>query len=170
MGRPRRRPINPLAKATFEAFRPFLNLHDPGRKLPVLDQDGMAVRDETTGQWLLTPKHTISKALRQRYEQDRRGLYVSGFLPGHYHARVFNARMVEQQIAGDETHYFTSGQTGSAVLYLDIDAHRPEQEPDVPASVELLSRLFPCAFQRESPSAGPLLTVCESSRVRRLSG
>ena len=111
----------------------------------------MPIRDHASGEWLLTPKHTISKDLRQRYEQDRRGEYVSGFLPGHYHARVFNARMVEQQIAGDETHYFTSGQAGSAVLYLDVDAHRPEQVPDLSASIELLSRLFPDAFQRESP-------------------
>jgi hypothetical protein len=111
----------------------------------------MPVRDQATGQWLLTPKHTISKDLRQRYAEYRQGECVPNFLPGHYHARVFSARMVEQQIAGDETHYYTSGQAGSAVLYLDIDAHRPEQEPDVPASVKLLSRLFPGAFQRQSP-------------------
>ena len=59
--------------------------------------------------------------------------------------------MVESHIAGDETHYYTSGQAGSAILYLDVEAHRQEQEQDVPASVELLSRLFPQAFQRESP-------------------
>jgi len=151
MGRPRRPPICPLAKATFQAFRPFLNLHDPGRKLPVLDEQGMPIRDPATGQWLLTPKHTISKDLRQRYEEYRRDQYATDFLPGHYHARVFNARMVEQQIAGQEVHYFTSGQAGSAVLYLDVDAHHAEQLPDLPASVDLLGRLFPGAFQRESP-------------------
>ena len=151
MGSTRRRPpICPLAKAAFQAFQPFINLHDPGRKLPVLDEHGMPVRDPATGQWLLTPKHTISKNLRRRYEEYRKDQYVTDFLPGHYHARVFNARMVEQQIAGQEVHYYTSGQCGCAILYLDVDAHRPEQLPDLPASVELLSRLFPQAFQRES--------------------
>ena len=111
----------------------------------------MPVRDPATGQWLLTPKHTISKDLRQRYEEYRQGQHVPNFLPGHYHARVFNARMVEQQIAGQEVHYYTSGQCGCAILYLDVDAHHAEQLPDLPASIELLSRLFPQAFQRESP-------------------
>ena len=110
-------PVSQLAFDSFEAFRPFINIFDPG----AVDWEG-------------SPVHTITKEdwrLFRRYKDGERSLtYADGgeFKPGRdVVCNIYSPRHVHRHIQGSDITYYTSGRNGLALLYLDIDAHQPWQ-------------------------------------------
>ena len=132
-------PVSQLAKDSFEAFKPFINIFDPG------------VKD-----WAGTIIHTITKEdwkLNHRYKNGERNLtYRDGreFKPGRdIVANIYSPKHVQRHIEAGEVTYFTSGKNGLGLLYLDIDAHKPWQTDEYEAKA-ILQELFPIAYFRAS--------------------
>ena len=130
-------PVSQLAKDSFEAFKPFINIFDCG-----LCYEG--------------PFHTITKEdwlLHRRYKNGERNLtYRDGreFKPGRdIVANIYSPRHVQRHIEAGEVSYFTSGKNGLGLLYLDIDAHKPWQTDEYEAKA-VLQELFPFAYFRAS--------------------
>jgi hypothetical protein len=131
-------PVSQLAKDSFEAFKPFINIFDCG-----LCYEG--------------PFHTITKEdwlLYRRYKNGERNLtYASDgreFNPGRdIVANIYSPRHVQRHIEAGEVTYFTSGKNGLGLLYLDIDAHKPWQTDEYEAKA-ILQELFPFAYFRAS--------------------
>ena len=120
--------VSALAAATFDAFRPYINVTDCGKKL----------WDEKAGEFV--PMHlttqeayrfaqtrwTLSEAERKAFKP----AFESGVKRGkpfhywvHYLSRQMKSEKVAEHIRGDETYYYTSAKTRRALAYLDIDAH-----------------------------------------------
>ena len=117
---------------SFEAFRPFINIFDPGAK-----------------DWEGSPVHTITKEdwrLFRRYKDGERGLtYLDGeeFKVGRdVVCNIYSPRHVHRHIQGSDITYYTSGRNGLALLYLDVDAHQPWQTDEYKAKA-ILQELFP---------------------------
>jgi len=132
-------PVSQLATDSFEAFRPFINIFDPGAK-----------------DWEGSPVHTITKEdwrLFRRYKDGERGLtYADGgeFKVGRdVVCNIYGPRHVHRHIQGSETTYYTSGRNGLGLLYLDIDAHQPWQTDEYRAKA-ILQELFPFGYFRAS--------------------
>jgi hypothetical protein len=130
-------PVSQLAVDSFEAFRPFINIFDPG----AVDWEG-------------SPVHTITKEdwrLFRRYKDGERGLiYQDGeeFRVGRdVVCNIYSPRHAHRHIQGAETTYYTSGRNGFALLYLDIDAHQPWQTDEYKAKA-ILQELFPFGYFR----------------------
>ena len=133
-----RNPVSDLAKRSFEAFAPFINIFDPGVKY------GGEVF------------HTISKedwGLFRRYKQGERGLtYPDGreFKVGRdVICQVYSPRHVHRHIQGEDITYYTSGRKGLGLLYVDVDAHKSWQTDEYAAKA-LLQALFPFGYFRAS--------------------
>ena len=130
-------PVSQLALDSFEAFRPFINIFDPGAK----DYEG-------------SPVHTITKEdwrLFRRYKDGERGLtYQDGeeFKVGRdVVCNIYSPRHVHRHIQGSDITYYTSGRNGLALLYLDVDAHQPWQTDEYKAKA-ILQELFPFGYFR----------------------
>jgi hypothetical protein len=132
-------PISDLAQRSFEAFRPFINLYDPG------------VRD-----WKGSPIHTITKEdwrLFRRHQQGERGLiYPDGREFKSWRdviSNIYSAEHVHWHIEGRDITYYTSGRHGLGLFYLDVDAHHPWQTDEYEAKA-ILQELFPFGYFRAS--------------------
>ena len=131
-------PISDLARLSFEAFKPFINLYDPGIKY-----GGEVFHAITKEDW----------ELFRRYKAGERGLtYSDGaeFKPGRdVVCKIYSARHVHRHIQGEDITYYTSGRHGLGLLYLDIDAHKAWQTDEYQAKA-LLQSLFPFGYFRAS--------------------
>ena len=120
--------ISELAIASFNAFRPFINLYDPGVKV-----DG-------------SPIHTITKEdwrQYQLYKQNGAAHYADGRTFNPYLdvvRHIFSPRHVHEHHEGKGATYFTSGKLGLGLLYLDVDAHYRCQTDEYRAKALLTSR------------------------------
>jgi len=133
----KKNPVSQLALDSFEAFKPFINIFDPGTK-----------------DWAGTVVHTITKEdwrLFRRYKDGERNLtYSDGreFKLGRdIVANIYSPRHVHRHIDGGEVSYYTSGKNGLALAYLDIDAHHPWQTDEYQAKA-ILEELFPFGYFR----------------------
>lgn len=129
---------SPLAQATFDAFEPFINVFDPGLKL----RDGDIIHTITKDDWKLFRRH---KAGERPYHED-------GW-PFHPYfdvvRNIYGSEHVHRHIEKNEVTYYTSGQNGLGLLYLDIDAHHPWQTDEAKGR-DLLEQLFPFGYFRRS--------------------
>ncbi len=130
--------ISQLALDSFNAFKPFINVFDCG-----LSYDG-------------SPYHLITKEdwrLFARYKAGEKGLtYPDGRKFNPYLdvvGNIFVPKHVHNHIHCRETSYYTSGQNGLGLLYLDIDAHEPWQKDEYKAKA-VLERIFPFGYFRAS--------------------
>lgn len=128
--------VSPFAQSTFDAFEPFINIFDPGNSF-------------------INPYHTISKEDWEFFRRHKSGetplFYSDGtkFSPyNHVIRNIYSPEHVQKHFETDVT-YYTSGQKGLGLLYLDIDAHHPWQTDQVKAK-ELLQCLFPFGYFRSS--------------------
>jgi hypothetical protein len=133
----KKNPVSQLALDSFEAFKPFINIFDPGTK-----------------DWAGTVVHTITREdwrLFRRYKDGERNLtYLDGreFKPGRDIVQnIYGPRHVHRHIDGGEVSYYTSGKNGLALAYLDIDAHHPWQTDEYRAKA-VLEELFPFGYFR----------------------
>jgi hypothetical protein len=130
-----KRETSELAKNSFEAFRPFINIFDCG------------------GLYDDHPYHFITRqdwALYRRHKAGERGLtYPDGFAFNPYLAIVKNIysrqHVHDHLVSGGRPTYYTSGRKGLALLYLDIDAQHPWQTDEYEAKA-ILQNFFPAAF------------------------
>lgn len=124
--------VQKLAAATFEAFFPFINIRDCGKKIP--DTNG-----EPTPIHLITQEaFKFADAYWRRPVEDRKHfkpVFDVGSRRGrpfHYWAhflnRVMSSQKIAEQIQGKEVYYYTSAKSKFALPYLDIDAHNGEQD------------------------------------------
>ncbi len=134
----KKNPVSQLAEASFEAFKPFINIFDCGLS------------------WLDSPIHTITKEdwrLFHRYKHGERGLkYSDGreFKPGRdVVCNIYSPRHVQRHMEAGEITYSTSGRNGRGLMYLDIDAHKLWQTDEYKAKA-ILQELFPFGFFRAS--------------------
>ncbi len=120
--------VSDVAFASFNAFRPFINVYDPGVKV-----DG-------------SPIHTITKEdWRQHklYRQHRSAQYADGrkFNPYLDVVRhIYSPHHVHEHHEGKGATYFTSGKRGLGILYLDVDAHYHFQTDEYRGKALLTSR------------------------------
>ena len=111
-----------LAKATFEALRPFIDVFDCGIK------------------WNGSPIHMITKEKRRLMERYRWMLrsdekptiyYESDpwklFHPKHYFSGELRAKHIAEMLEGERSYYYTSGRAKFALPYLDLDVHHEDQ-------------------------------------------
>ncbi len=130
-------PISQLAKDSFDAFKPFINIFDCG----VLGAFSVC--------------HLITKedwVLFRRYKNGERGLkYANGneFRPQNVVLDIYSPRHVQRHLEGGEVSYYTSGRDGKGLIYLDIDAHHSWQKDEQEAK-RILQELFPFGFFRSS--------------------
>ncbi len=134
----KKNPVSQLAEASFEAFKPFINIFDCGLS------------------WLDSPIHLITKEdwrLFHRYKDGERGLiYPDGreFKPGRdVVCNIYSPRHVQRHMEAGEITYYTSGRNGRGLLYLDIDAHKLWQTDEYKAKA-ILQELFPFGYFRAS--------------------
>lgn len=128
-----------LAKATFGALKPWINVWDCG------------VRGEHS------PVHLIPKDYWKVYDQHKNGempvvRHRKGnqlFSPQkHIGMRQMSSYRIDQHLAGTK-HYFTSNQYGKALLMIDVDWHKLWQKARTDEQqrvIKLLSHLFPTGF------------------------
>ena len=128
-------PVSQLAIDSFAAFKPFINIFDPG------------VKD-----WQGTVVHTITKEdwrLFRRYKDGEPNLtYADGreFKPGRdVVANIYSPRHVHRHIFERQMSYYTSGKNGLALAYLDVDAHKLWQTDEYRAKT-VLEELFPFGY------------------------
>ena len=127
--------VSQLAKDSFVAVRPFINIFDCGYEKPF---------------------HAISRRdwdFHRRHKAGERGLlYESGreFHPYNDIIRnIFSEDHVESNLWDKKTIYYTSERKGIALLYGDIDAHHAWQT-DEEKAVKLAKQIFPNAYERPS--------------------
>ena len=132
------RKISQLARDSFAAFQPFINIFDPGVKA-----EGR-------------PIHTITKQdweLYRRYKSGEKNVrYPDGT---QFHpfrdviGNIYSERHVEKHIEDGQISYYTSGRNKQGLLYLDIDAHYDWQTDEYRAK-QILAKVFPFAYFRTS--------------------
>jgi hypothetical protein len=152
--KPARNAIRDLAKSTFAAFEPYVNVHDCGVKI-VTSADARTCR--TVYQIIHSITREDSHLMRQYKAAKDRGekpklCKSNGTLFNPYTDYVRNVLSVKhcrEALAGDETYYYTSGFKSHGLLYLDVDAHFKFQT-DTDKAVELLHYLFPGVFVADS--------------------
>lgn len=124
----RGRPYTQLDRDTFEAFKPFINVNDPGV--------WACRRNERTGHLERGPIHTIPKRWRAALDAGDRQVW------GRIKGNTYRLKHVYDQRSGGVKHYYTSGVADHGLLMPDTDAHHDFQRPDVPRAAVLLERLF----------------------------
>jgi hypothetical protein len=136
--RKNKKEISQLAKDSFEAIQPFINLFDCGLAGP----NG--------------PFHLITKEDWQLFARHKSGerklTHKCGDIFNPYLDVVRNIyceKHVHQHIFENQTTYFTSVTNGLGLLYLDIDAHHEWQKDEYEAK-EILKELFPFGYFRAS--------------------
>lgn len=129
---------SPLAEATFQAFEPFINIFDCG------------------GAWSGGIYHLIAKEEWDLYRRHKRGernlRYEDGDKFNPFLAvirNIYSVIHVQKHMVDKETTYYTSGNKGLGLLYLDIDAHHEWQTDEYHAK-SVLEKLFPCGYFRAS--------------------
>jgi hypothetical protein len=145
--------VSDLAAATFDAFQPYINIYDCGKKL----------WDEGKGKPV--PKHLITHEaykfaqIRRTLPESTRKAYKPVFEKGtrkgrsfhywaHYLNGILSSKKIVEHIQGDETYYFTSSRRRRAVGYLDLDAHNG-QEDEIEAK-QLLQTICSCSLWNPS--------------------
>jgi hypothetical protein len=130
-------PVSQLAQDSFEAFRPFINIFDPGAK----DWEGSPVHTITKEDWRLFRRHKDGEQnlTYQDGEEFKVGRDVI--------CNIYSPRHLHRHIQGSETTYYTSGRRGLGLLYLDIDAHQLWQTDEYKAKA-VLQDLFPFGYFR----------------------
>jgi len=129
--------IPQLARDSFEAFKPFINVYDCG------------------GFYDDHPYHYVEKGnweLFRRHKAGERDLtYPDGtkFHPYHAIRGIYSPWHVHRHITRNDTTYYTSGKKGLGLLYLDIDAHHAWQTDEHRAK-EVLQEVCPVAYFRPS--------------------
>ncbi|QDV69013.1 hypothetical protein Poly24_27270 [Rosistilla carotiformis] len=129
--------VNELAQATFDSFKPFINIFDSGLK--VLDR---YIHVITKDDW----------RLHARYKNGEKPTYPDGSKFNPYLdivRNIYNPKFVQEQIDCEEIRAYTSGNRGLGLLYIDLDAHKLWQT-DQKDSLEILQTIFPEAFYRGS--------------------
>jgi hypothetical protein len=128
------------ADLTFCAFRPYINIFDPGGPLKT---------------------HTITKEARHLntlyWEIKRQGKKPTlrlkdgtAFHPWkHYKRHVYGPEHVEKHIFENQVSYYTSGTRGLGMIYMDVDAHKSYQTDEYDG-LGILRELFPAAYYRAS--------------------
>lgn len=156
--------IRDLAKATFAAFEPYVNVHDCGVKI-VTSADARTCI--TVYQIIHSITREDSQLMRQYKAAKDRGekpqiVKSNGTVFNPYTDYVRNVLSVKhcrEALANKETYYYTSGYKSHGLLYLDVDAHYKFQT-DADKAVELLQYLFPKVFVADSDrGANGLLKV-----------
>ncbi len=137
--------VSALAQASFDAFEPFLNVFDPGRR------------------WN-GPYHTITKEdwrLYALYKQGQKPTYEGGrpFNPYRDVVRnIYSPKHVQEEINGVEIGYFTGGKRGLALHYWDIDAHAEWQTDQLQAR-KLLAAVLPAFWTTSFRGENALLKI-----------
>lgn len=125
--------VQNLAAATFDAFHPYINIHDCGKKL----------WDDKAGKSV--PKHLITQeaysfaTVWQKLSKQQRKTYKPVFEKGrrkgtpfhywgHYLNRVLSTDKIVEHINGEETYYSTGSRRRRALPYFDIDAHNGQED------------------------------------------
>lgn len=137
-----------LAEKTFNAFRPYINIFDPGRK------DVIGMKD---GELIEAPYHTIPKETwilnKQWKEQKQAGQKPCVFWPDgtrfnsylDISSKVLAPHHCDLALQGKETLYYTSGKDSLGIAYLDTDAHFDFQT-DAAFASNIVMAAFPTAF------------------------
>ncbi len=119
-----RRPTSDLAKQTFKALEPYINIWCCGEWVEYFDKHGVLVKRPdyliTQEQWALYRRHKAG---------DRNLIYENGnpFQTQHVGMGCLSAKHIEQMIEGSGKVYQTSGRDGNALVYLDYDDHHSFQ-------------------------------------------
>lgn len=147
-----KKPISPLAQATFDAFRPFINIFDPGVK---------AIEGQMAGEVI----HTIPKRVWKVHARKKAGETLRCFDDlTEYHPfhnlikHIYSPRHVQEHIEDGILSYYTSGKRGLGLLYLDIDAHYRFQN-DGDRAKKLLQKFFPAFFRTSTRGMNGYLKV-----------
>lgn len=166
-------PPAPLAIETFEAFRPYINLFDPGVK--TLDSCCPLTND-----LIFKPVHMIPKIvwkLNKEYKRQKaegvkspRVFHPDGDVFRPYQdmlAKILSEKHCERAIRGEDTYFYTSGRDVLGLMYLDIDAHFTFQTDKDRAS-RLVRAAFPFAFHAPSGrGTNELLKVAHAGEITR---
>lgn len=141
--------ISPLAEASFEALKPFINIFDPGIRVV-----GQIVHSISNEDWELNRQWKAYKSDHPKAKLSDLGLkHKNGFPFNPYLdivQSIYSAQHVEAHISDGEAGYYTSGHDGLCLPYIDLDWHEPWQT-DGEKAVSLLNTVFPFAFNRLSP-------------------
>ena len=103
----KKNPVSQLALDSFEAFKPFINIFDPGTK----DWAGTVVHAITKEDWRLFRRHK---------DGERNLTYLDNreFKPGRDIVQnIYSPHHVHRHIDGGEVSYYTSGKNGLALAY-----------------------------------------------------
>jgi hypothetical protein len=128
-----------LALASFEVFRPYINVYDCGVKL----SSGDIVHSISGEAWQL---HTRHKAGEKHLS------FADGreFKPyQHIVSKIYSAKHVQGHLDHKTITYFTSGRHGKALLYADIDDHDGIYG-DERQALAVLRRYLPEMYDRPS--------------------
>ena len=139
--------ISQLAQDSFEAFQPFINVFDCGT---------------TYGNG---PFHLITKESWQFFARWKKGerniCRADGFKFNPYLdvvRNVYSPAHVQKHMKDHQITYYTSGQKGLGLLYLDVDAHHDWQTDQYRAK-QVLERLFPAYFRASNRGQNGYLKV-----------
>ena len=130
--------VSELAQATFDSFKPFINIFDSGLK--VLDRYIHVITKED---WKLYASH----------KNGEKPTYPDGSKFNPYLdvvRNIYSPEFVQEQIDCKEVRAFTSGNHGLGMLYGDTDAHKWWQTDQQEASA-IVQGIFPEVFHVESP-------------------
>jgi hypothetical protein len=117
-----------LARQTFHAFKPFVNVYQCGRWHQRFDRTKSGpIFMITQEQWRLFHAH---------YQGQR----TPGFSPKHVQANYLGPRHVQAMLEGSK-YYYTGGNQGLAMCMVDIDAHEPWQD-DLDRTCEYVTDLL----------------------------
>ena len=133
----KKREVSQLAKDSFEAFEPFINVFDCGVK------------------WLDSPVHLITKQDWQFHAQHKAGetpTYPDGSKFNPYLdivRNIYSPAHIDRHYEDGELSYYTSGRKGQGLLYLDVDSHKTWQTDDETGRADL-EQAFPFGYFRPS--------------------
>lgn len=119
-----RRPTSDLAKQTFQALEPYINVWCCGEWAQYLDKHGV---EQAHPVYMIEQHQWV---LFRRYQAGERELtYQNGhpFEAKHVGMGKLSARHIDRMIQGQGKYYQTSGKDGRAMPYLDYDDHHTFQ-------------------------------------------
>jgi hypothetical protein len=125
--KPRRKTSSPLARKTFHAFRPFINVDKCGYWCEPYD----ASDERPAG-----PRFLITEQQWRWLHEHRQGVrgqvYRNGypFYPQDVLYNVLAPRHVHKMVHEFDKYYYSGGQHGLAMPMIDIDAHEDEDDQD----------------------------------------